>query len=69
MQSVESSNRRSVILRNWVPVKCSDGSLDWSESFSHALEAYRSAACDGLDASLAVLALPPSRPSSALETL
>ena len=42
---------------------------DWSESFSHALEAYRSAACDGLDASLATLALPPSRPSSALETL
>jgi hypothetical protein len=32
---------------------------DWSESFSHALEAYRSAACDGLDASLAALALPP----------
>ena len=41
---------------------------DWSESFSHALEAYRSAACVGLDASLAALALPPSRPSSALET-
>ena len=42
---------------------------DWSECFSHALEAYRSAACDGLDASLATLALPPSRPSSALGTL
>jgi hypothetical protein len=92
MQSVESSNRRSVILRNWVPVKCChelrDGcglptspglpvqvrsmraaDADWSESFSHALEAYRSAACDGLDASLAELALPPSRPSSALGTL
>jgi len=41
---------------------------DWSESFSHALEAYRSAACEGLDASLAALALPPSRPSPALET-
>jgi len=27
MQSVESFNRRSVILRNWVPVKCSDASL------------------------------------------
>jgi hypothetical protein len=32
---------------------------DWSESFLHALEAYRSAACEGLDASLAALALPP----------
>jgi len=42
---------------------------DWSESFSHALEVYRSAACEGLDASLAVLALPPERPPSALETL
>jgi hypothetical protein len=42
---------------------------DWSESFSHALEAYRSAACEGLDASLAALALPPDRPPSALETL
>jgi hypothetical protein len=42
---------------------------DWSESFSHALEAYRSAACDGLDASLAALALPPGRPPFALETL
>ena len=31
---------------------------DWSESFSHALEAYRSAACKGLDASLAALVLP-----------
>ena len=42
---------------------------DWSECFSHALEAYRSAACDGLDASLATLALPPDRPPFALETL
>jgi len=42
---------------------------DWSESFSHALEAYRSAACEGLDASLAALALPPDRPPFALETL
>lgn len=42
---------------------------DWSESFSHALEAYRSAACEGLDASLALLTLPPARPPSALETL
>lgn len=42
---------------------------DWSESFAHALEAYRSAACEELDASLAVLALPPERPPSALETL
>jgi hypothetical protein len=32
---------------------------DWSEGFSLALEAYRSAACKGLDASLAALALPP----------
>ena len=42
---------------------------DWSEGFSHALEAYRSAACEGLDASLAALALPPDRPPFALETL
>jgi hypothetical protein len=42
---------------------------DWSECFSRALEAYRSAACKGLDASLATLALPPSRPPSALGTL
>jgi len=42
---------------------------DWSESFAHALEAYRSAACEGLDASLAALALPPERSPSALETL
>ena len=42
---------------------------DWSESFAHALESYRSAACEGLDASLALLALPPERPPSALETL
>jgi hypothetical protein len=41
---------------------------DWSESFAHALEAYRSAACEGMDASLAALALPPERPPSALET-
>lgn len=32
---------------------------DWSEGFSQALEAYRSAACKGLDTSLAALALPP----------
>ena len=41
---------------------------DWTESFSNALEAYRSAACKELDASLAALALPPER-STALETL
>jgi hypothetical protein len=41
---------------------------DWTESFSNALEAYRSAACKELDASLAALALPPEK-SSALETL
>ena len=41
---------------------------DWSEGFSQALEAYRSAACKGLDTSLAALALPPesvSRPVAA----
>ena len=32
---------------------------DWSDGFSQALEAYRSAACKGLDTSLAALALPP----------
>jgi len=32
---------------------------DWTESFSNALEAYRSVACKELDASLAALALPP----------
>ena len=32
---------------------------DWTESFSNALEVYRSAACKELDASLAALALPP----------
>ena len=32
---------------------------DWSEGFSQALEAYRRAACKGLDTSLAALALPP----------
>jgi len=32
---------------------------DWSEGFSHALGAYRRAACQGLDTSLAALALPP----------
>jgi len=37
---------------------------DWTESFSNALEAYRSAACKGLDASLAALALPPERVST-----
>lgn len=41
---------------------------DWTESFSNALEVYRTAACKELDASLAALALPPER-SSALETL
>jgi hypothetical protein len=40
---------------------------DWTESFSNALEAYRSAACKELDVSLASLALPPES-SSALET-
>ena len=41
---------------------------DWSEGFSHALEAYRTAACKGLDTSLTALALPPesvSKPVSA----
>ena len=42
---------------------------DWTESFSNALEVYRSAACKELDASLAALTLPPERPSSALESL
>lgn len=32
---------------------------DWREGFTHALEAYRSAACKALDSSLAGLALPP----------
>jgi hypothetical protein len=32
---------------------------DWTESFSNALEAYRSVACKELDTSLAALALPP----------
>jgi hypothetical protein len=41
---------------------------DWTESFSNALEVYRSAACEELDASLAALALPPES-SSALEAL
>jgi hypothetical protein len=31
---------------------------DWTESFSNALEVYRSAACEELDASLAALASP-----------
>lgn len=31
---------------------------EWTESFSNALEAYRSAACKELDTSLAALALP-----------
>jgi hypothetical protein len=34
---------------------------DWTESFSNALEAYRSVACEELDVSLAALALPPER--------
>ena len=42
--------------------------IDWTESFSNALEAYRSAACKELDASLAALALPPEIASSVLET-
>jgi hypothetical protein len=42
---------------------------DWTESFSKALEAYRSAACKELDASLAALALPPPESSSALEAV
>lgn len=42
---------------------------DWIESFSNALEAYRRVACKELDASLAALALPPERASSALATL
>jgi hypothetical protein len=37
---------------------------DWTESFSTALEVYRSAACKELDASLAALALPPETPSA-----
>jgi hypothetical protein len=41
----------------------------WTESFSKALEAYRSAACKGLDASLGALVLPPERPAVALDTL
>lgn len=41
---------------------------DWTESFSNALEVYRSAACKELDASIAALALP-SESSSALGTL
>ena len=32
---------------------------DWSDGFSHALEAYRRAACKGLDTSFAAMALPP----------
>jgi hypothetical protein len=42
---------------------------DWSESFADAPQAYRIAACKGLDASFAALAFPPGRPSSAVETL
>lgn len=45
-----------------------DADADWTDSFSNALEAYRSAACKELDASLAALALPPETPS-ALEAL
>jgi hypothetical protein len=41
---------------------------DWTESFKSALEAYRSAACKQLDASLAALALPLESASSASET-
>jgi hypothetical protein len=42
---------------------------DWIESFSNALEAYRSAACEELDVSLAARAFPPEKPSSAPEVL
>lgn len=42
---------------------------DWTKSFSNALEAYRSAACQELDVSLAAQALPPEKPSSTPETL
>ncbi len=42
---------------------------DWSASFAYALQAYRSAACTGLDASFAALPLPPERPAPAVETL
>ena len=41
---------------------------DWSASFAYALQAYRSAACTGLDASFAALPLPPGRPAPAVET-
>lgn len=37
---------------------------DWTESFSNALEVYRGAACKGLNASLAALALPPESSSA-----
>lgn len=51
------------------PMRAADS--DWSKSFTQALEAYRSAACKALDASLAALALPlpPANPPSTLETL
>jgi hypothetical protein len=42
---------------------------DWTESFSNALEAYRSAACQELDVSLAAQAFPPEKPSSTPEVL
>jgi hypothetical protein len=42
---------------------------DWTESFSNALEAYRSAACEELNVSLAAQAFPPEKPSSTPEVL
>ena len=41
---------------------------EWSESFADALQAYRGAACKGLEASFAALPLPPGKPSPAAET-
>ena len=49
------------------PERASDA--EWSESFTDALQAYRGAACKGLEASFAALPLPPGRPSPAAETL
>ena len=39
------------------PERASDA--EWSESFADALQAYRSAACKGLETSFAALTLPP----------
>jgi len=41
---------------------------DWSASFAYALQAYRSAACTGLDVAFAALPLPPGRPAPSVET-